>query len=37
MQTATQGEVCIELPAHTMFLPSEPAITKEFLEAYFNQ
>lgn len=26
-----------ELPASTMFLPSEPTLTKEFLESHFNQ
>lgn len=43
LQTALQGERCTELPdsftelpAYTVFLPSEPALI-EFLELYFNQ
>ena len=29
--------ICTELPAHSVFLPPEPAFLKEFLEPYFNQ
>lgn len=43
IQTALQGEACTkspafhtELPAWTLFLPSEPALVKEFLDWYFN-
>ena len=36
MQTALQGEASTELPACTVFLPSEPAHTKEFLESNFK-
>lgn len=34
--TQTQGEACTELPAGTVFLPSEPALIEECLESYFN-
>lgn len=37
MQTELKGEACTELPAHTVVLPSEPALLKELLESYFIQ